>query len=1751
MVVKALSSRYPRREHVAALEREFHLTRRLAAVDGVIAVDSLVKFGQGGLAMVSEGFGHSLAAELGERERVPLAIDRVLTIAIQLARILGELHEHDVVHKNISPSSVLVDGDDDVRVVDFSIASELGNEHQGTSTSRRLEGSFPYLSPEQTGRMNRGVDYRSDFYSLGVTLFELLTATLPFEATHPLQWVHQHICAPVPKAGAVNAEVPQQVSSIVAKLMSKDAKDRYQSAHGLMVDLDLCRSQHRDGGIIVDFPLAEQDVSRRFHIPQQLVGRDAALSQLLGLFEIVAAGGVEFCTVVGDSGIGKTAIVNEMGATLVRDQGYLIHGKFDQFRSNTAFSALASAFRDLIAHFLTESPKRLEALRAGLIDALGSNAQLIVDIVPDLEKMIGEQPSVPDLPPTEAQNRFRLVFAKFVRVVATKDHPLVVFLDDLQWSDAPTLELIRHLLASREIGHLLLIGAYRPDEVDVGHPLNLALKEISATQEVHRIELGPLDAADVETIVAATVRCDESSCVDLADLLHRTAHGNPFFINELLQNLHDEGLIVFDPNRGVWTWDIERVVRSGITDNIAEFMVANLRRLPAATQRALQLAACIGNRFDLETLSVIAETSTHEIADVLLVALKRNMVIPLDDDYQLVGRSTDGGDPTDRAINPTYAFHHDRVQQAAYQLIDEDRRQETHLRIGRSVQEHAVGDAVLDERLIEIVTHLNQGRNLITSDDERRHLAELNLGAGIRAKRSSAYNSALQFLSIGIELMSADAWERDYTMSMALRSEYQQCSYLVGHHDEANDQIELILRRARTDIERAEVLALRTRQYATLGRMPESIEAAIEGLELLGIDFPLKPTTEDIAAEVLLVAQNLGTRDVEDLIHAPQMTEGSELVAVRLLMEIFPAAFLSGSGDLFPFLVLKSVNISLTRGRSPESAFAYAAYGMLLCGGLQQPALGFRYGKLAVAMNEQFDDIALKSRVLYLNAMFIHHWSAHWSTLSPWFRRGIEAGYQSGDLLYLAYNAQDCIIWDPTLELEAAAAQHREYLEIVRECEYQDSFDSGTLFLQMQLNFLGRTEDECSLSDNLFDEDKCVQGMRERKFMTGVANYHIYKTEVCVMYGRYDVAYGHVLEQDQLVASTMSLPQSVRYCLTAFLTMAGRYPDLDSTEQAQVDQRLNQDIDQMTRWADNCPVNFLHLKLLMEAERHRLAGDVNDALATYDGAIDRAHAAGFVRDEAMSNELAARCLLAAGRTKAAEGYLRAAHHLFDRWGASRKTAQMTREFGSVLVADVAGSDSVSLSTDAGVGQIAESSLDMESVIRASQAISGELILDNLWNTTLPLLLESAGGQRCCVVIRRHAELTIEAQATAPGLENVRPPFAIDDDADEIMAPLSVINFVCRTGEAVVADDPAEAGRFSRDTYLVNTRPRSVLCVPISRPGRFEGALYIENSVASGVFTEARIEVIKLLAAQALISLDNAGLYQDQVRLTQAQSRFVPRQFLEHLEHDDISAVGLGEHITKDMSVMFADLRGFTPLVEMMHPRDVVQLLNRYFVSLEPPITGAGGFIDSFAGDEVMALFDGAADKAVEAGIGMSRALDEFNARSAESGDPQLRFGIGVNTGPLLLGTVGTHDRIQCTVVGDTVNAAARIEQLTKVYFARFLIGQHTHDRLQRPDQFSVRAIDRVAVKGKTKPFDIYEVLDAESPARRAAKEASREALDTIIDTYRARRFRDALAMAREAVALDPHDGVFALYVDRCSRFVDNPPPDSWAGVEDL
>ncbi len=1698
-IIKTLSATFPDLHDIKRLEREYWVLRQFDDVGGVVPVSELVLHGNGNPAIVSDVAGLPLTHFIKSGAVHDWSLERVVTLIIQIAEAIDAVHAHSIVHKNIAPQNILLSADTwTLNLMNFEIATSLSSEHQDRNLSKRLEGSLPYISPEQTGRMSYGLDHRSDFYSLGVVVYELLFGCLPHNAQTQLEWVHAHIGKLPIFPEDARQRFPDALIDITLRLLAKSPDLRYQSCFGLLHDLKECQRQFSRTGRIEPFTLAQNDVSEVFVSPQVLYGRDAPLAKLTDLFERVTHGASEISMISGYSGVGKTTLVAELNKPAVSARGYYLSGKFDQFERAKPYAGISAAFSGLVQELLTETSEHLAAWKDEMLQVLSGNAQVLIDVIPGLETIFGKQPPAAALPPTQAQNRLQITFINFMRRLASGNRPVILYLDDLQWSDAPTLNLLQKLATARDIGGLLIIGSYRSNEVDGNHMLTLMRNEVAKSCEIHDVELAPLDQHAVNQIIAGALRADLNATSELSNVLFRQSEGNPFFVNELLKSLIDEKAIQFDRSKGQWTWDIASITRAEVGEGVVDFLIGNLNKLPEDTKDALRFAACIGHEFDLEMLSVVHQVSKRDLGLALMSALLRNIILPLDDDYQLFDKAASNAETlVDPSLNPRFRFQHDRLHQAAYELIEDADKQRVHLEVGRLLQQEA-GDLSVDKNALKIVGHLNEARSLINDEEEKEDLAKLNLAAASIAHDASSYQAGLHYLRTARTLLPKDSWKAHYELSKAISSLFSQTAYLNKLHEEADTELSLALENVRSPLEKAQVLSMRTRHYSTSGRMDDSIESALQGLRLLGIDIGNDIPDSVLTSEIDAIAPNLGGRDVADLIHAPRMSDPNISAAVGLLMEIFPAAFLSGAGKLFHLLVIKSVNLSLKYGNSTETAFAFAAYGMLLSGKLNKPAEGNAYGKLALAMNESFDDIGLKSRIIYVYTMFNHHWNFHWSSMTELFKQGIESGYQSGDLLYLAYNAQDCVIWDPTLELDTAIAEQTKYLEIVKDCNYADSFDSATLFLQMLLNFTGRTDGQFSLSDTEFDEAVCLDGMQSRRFITGVANYNIYKAEIHCIYRDFYGALPFIEAQEELIDSVMSLPQLVRFRFLAFLTYASVLHDAGQDQKTHMHERMNDHLRQMKVWSDNCPENFLHLELAMRAETARLKRDSITAFQTYERAAESAAQNGFIRDRAMIHELNAFAYREQKLNKAADGHLRAARYFYQRWGASRKTAQLDADhpnLSEVAQTEAAGSMSKLAMLDHD-GGITQESLDLASVMAASRAISGEIVLRKLLTRTMGILLETTGAQRAVFVSEEGDVLRVEVECFAEQHAHQDVTEARDIKPD--IVPLSVINYVLRTRKPLVLDDAAASGKFNNDPYIAGRQTRSVICAPIVRADTFEGIVYLENDLAAGAFPEARVAIVELLAAQASISIEHAKLYDElehkveerTAKLSQKTTALeaVANQLSKYLSpqvyrsiFDHQKEVRLTSE-RKRLTIFFSDLVGFTEIADLMESEELTGLLNQYLSEMSEIALSFGATIDKFVGDGIVIFFgdpetQGPQKDALacaKMAVSMRERLAVLRRQWADQGiDEPFRARMGLHTGYCTVGNFGSDSRMDYTMIGGAVNLASRLEGAAAP--GTILISKETFAQIK--DEVFCTKREQINVRGITRAVQTYEVVD--------------------------------------------------------------------------
>jgi PAS domain S-box-containing protein len=1365
----------------------------------------------------------------------PMEMGQFLRFAIGLTVALRQLHERGLIHKDIKPANVLVNAETgQVWLMGFGIASRLPRERQSPEPPEFIAGSLPYMAPEQTGRMNRSVDSRSDLYALGVTLYEMLTGTLPFTASDPMEWVHCHIARqPVPPDERVT-DVPAVMSAIILKLLTKTAEERYQTAAGVEADLRRCLAEWESRRRINTFSLGVHDTPDRLLIPEKLYGRARKIDTLLASFDrVIATGTPELVLVSGYSGVGKSSVVNELHKVLVPPRGLFAAGKFDQYKRDIPYATLAQAFQSLVRPLLGKSEAELESWRDALREALGPNAMLMVDLVPQLKLIIGEPPPVPELPPEQAQRRFHLVFRRFLGVFARPEHPLALFLDDLQWLDAATLDLLEDLLSQAEVRHLLLIGAYRDNEVDAAHPLARKLKTIrEAKASVQEISLAPLTRADVRQLIADALRCGPAQAGPLAQLVHEKTGGNPFFAIQFLYSLADEGMLRFEHDDARWCWELTRIYAKGYTDNVVDLMVGKLTRLPTETQTALQQLACLGNVAEIDTLSLIHGKSVQAVHADLWEAVRQELI---------------------QRLEGAYKFIHDRVQEATYSLIPADLCAAAHLRIGRLLAGHTPPEK-REAAIFEIVNQLNRGAALITARDEREQLAELNLIAGKRAKASTAYASALTYLVAGAALLAEDSWERRHELTFALELNRAECELLTGALAEAEQRLTALSARSATTVERASATCLRADLYTTLDQGSRAIAVGLDYLRHLGIDWSPHPTDDEVRREYERIWSHLGSRPIERLIDLPLMSNAASLATLDVLTKLGPPAWHTNT-NLLSLVICRAVNLSLEGGNCDGSCFAYVVLGLLAGPRFGDYQAGFRFGRLGYDLVEQRGLKRFQART-YLNfGSIVTPWTRHVRAGRDLLRRGFDAANRVGDLTFAAYccshlNTNLLAAGDPLGEVQDEAERGLAFAQKMR---FGLAIDSIAAQLGLIRTLRGSTPKFGSFDDAQFDELRT-----ERRFSSNpdlaLAEgwYWIRKLQARFFAGDFAGALKASSSAQRLLWTSPSMFETAEYHFYDALAQAASCESAAAGQRRQHVETLVAHHRQLEIWAANCPENFENRAALVGAEIARIEGREIDAEQLYDHAIGSARANGFIHNEALAYEMAAHFYAARGFQEFARVYLLCARDGYFRWGADGKVRQLDR-----LHLHLAAPEG--RRPAATIGSPVQQ-LDIASVVKASQSVSGEIVLPKLIERLMTIALENAGADRGLLILSAEDDYLIQAEARAIG-DKIEVALC-QKSITSITCPEALLRYVMRSHESVILDDASRPNLFSEDDYLRGRQAKSILCLPLIKQGQLTGLLYLENRLTSYAFTPDRIAILELLAAQAAISLENTRLYSD-------------------------------------------------------------------------------------------------------------------------------------------------------------------------------------------------------------------------------------------------------------------------------------------------
>ncbi len=1714
---------YPSDRERAVVQAAFDLARELAQdLDGDTLVEhlDLIQVGHGWALVIEDFGGEPLDRTLGEGRRREQA--EVLAIGLALARALARLHARGVVHLGIHPGNLLWDPRQGrLKLSDLSRATRLRQESVAADHDPADLGAPTYLAPEQTGRTNKSVDLRADLYAAGVVLYELCAGAPPFVSPDPRELIHAHLARQPPDLRQRRPGLHPALPRLVHRLLAKDPEARYASAAGLAADLERARDE-LDLGIATDFPLGAWDQGGRFAIPERLYGRSAEIATLVGAWE-AAAEGERRCVLVGGwSGVGKSSLIDELHVPMAGPQGWYCPGKFDQFHRDLPYLAWREALAALTQQALALPETELAQLRAALEQGLAGNGALVLGLVPGAETLLGPQAPLPEVGPTEAQARFDLTLRAFLRALAGARHPVALFLDDLQWADLASLQLLESMVADPAAAHLLILGAYRDNEVGPGHPLTTALGRLEAQgRRPQTLSLPPLTLADTTALVADTLHLEADSVAPLATLVFAKTGGNPFFLRQFLERLAEAGRIALDLDAGRWGWDLAAIEAQGYTDNVVEFMAGRLGELPDRTRRMLQLGACLGATFDLQGLVSIAARPQAEVVADLEPALATGLLLPLGADYRLAEADARLAQRDGRApgINPRYAFLHDRVQQGAHESIAVEGRAVIHLAIARGLVAEADPDNP-EPRAVEVMDHLAEALTLVDSQPERLAFARVCLLAGRRARAAQARPQAVRYLAMGRELLAPDPWSLDPDLALDLHLEGAEAGYVTERYDEAEALAREVLARTQDLDRRVAAHNVRIGIGVAQRRYVEATRVGLDVLEAeLGVALPRRAGQVQVLAGLARTALALRGRSPAALLDLPPMGDPRARAAMAILMKSATNAYW-GSPNLVPLIAGRMVRLTLAQGSIGLSAYGYALLGMIFTNAVNAVDAGCRLGALSMDLLARTGDRHLVGKTGLLWHGFTRHARDPLRLCAADTLACYDQARDAGDLENAVYCGTVAYYADLLAgrSLDWVEQRYAGYLPALLGSSQAQTVQALRVWVQVAANLadaervepraVGAWADWPTRLDELLPDPGSAMAIAT---VAGGAGWLAFllddwdqaERQFGLLYERAEAALGQAFWKP---------------CMALYGLVLARRPALGTAGRL----RLARVRHWLNGWARHNPHDFAPYRQALRAQRAARRGRGDLALAAWHDTAAGAAEGGNLFLAAWATEQAAHAHGGAGHREEARALLERARGLWQRHG-SRARLRLV-----------------------GAGSGEPERLTLDAVLGAVRAVSESIEVDRLVDRVLEILLVQAGARRVTLLVQDEG-LTPLAAAVADDAGRCRrlpgTPGAGPTDL-----PLRLVDYVARTRRTLVVDNARTHEWLSRDPYVQGFERLSLAAAPLLRHGRLVGLAVLENELGTGAFTPAAGELVEAIAGQVAVSLENARLFEAQRRQAEAFGRFVPRPFLEHLGHKRIEDIRLGEGVQRQLTVMFTDLRGFTSLSERVGPNDTFALVNAILARLGPALTAEGGFIDEFTGDGVKALFIGRADGALRAAIAMQQRLRRYSTERIAQGRVPLAMGIGVHTGGVMLGTIGSQGRMSTTVLGDTVNTTARLEGLTKVYGTPVLLSEGTRAELEDPLAFCLRTVGRVRFKGRAQAILVHEAVDAREPAERAALAPWVPRFNEALAAYFDRRFEAAAEGFAACLAQAPQDPLARDYLAWAERCRAEGVGDDWEGI---
>lgn len=1651
VVIKSLNNEFPSPEIIKKFLHEYEIGKNIT-IEGVRKVYGWDK----------QNHTHRIYLEyipgmtLLEYKSTKPSLKDILIVFISMARAMSELHHKSFIHNHLSPENILVKTDTlTAEIIDLSRCTTHNLQQANTVNPSKFAGSAEYMAPEQTGRMNRVVDQRSDLYSMGILLYEFLTGSPPFKHSDLLELVHAHIAIQPKAIEELDPNCPEPLCAITHKLLQKNADDRYQSASGLLVDLEICLKEWDSKNQIQSFELAQIDVSPRFHLSQKLYGRENELQLIISTFEKATRGQTHLLLVSGYSGTGKSALVSEIYKPITAKKGYFIEGKFDQFQRSIPYYAFVKAFDALIHIMLTESASRIERIKTRMLEVLGQEGKVLTDVMPSFELIIGKQPPIAEINGEDTQNRFNYIFQKWLSAMCSEQHPIVLFIDDLQWADSASLDLLRALMLNPN-NNFLCICAYRDNEVSQAHPFPITVNQLREQgTRIEQIHLDNLSLDNIENLLADSLFRDINSIKSLAELIYRKTNGNAFFVVQFLKSLADKGLLSLNPKTNQWEWDLAELNKLSNTDNVVDFMAEKIKVLDPQTQSIFKVAACLGSIFSVKELIKVSHFSP-EVIDVELDTLQNEgLIIKLEDAFK---------------------FAHDRIQQAIYSLIDENSKKELHLNIGRQQLNQTPKD-LIDDHIFTIVNHLNHGIELIEDKKELLIIAELNIKASQKAKLTSAFYESFEYIKNAIVLLPEDPWKANFDLALRVFEEAAESAFLAGQFKEMWEFTNEILANNTNVLTRVKAYEIQINAYKAENQLKKALSTGLEILKELGERFPKKASMLTVFPDLIKTVFMLRNKNLEVILSLPEAKDPIKKASLRILANIAPSSYW-GDPKVFPHIIFRMCQISLKHGVIAPSAFGFATYGVIMIGVLNKIKTGYPYGKIGLELIKRFNAKEWVAQVYTPVYALINIWNEHIkNTLKP-LLDSYHIGMETGAIEFACINANIyCIhayaIGKPLDILEPEIA---DYSQIIRQYKQETNLMYNEVFRQSALNFMGKAADSLKLNGEAFNEDQLIADGIEQKNRTISFQIFFHRSILGNYFGDADFAFENALKAEELLDAVLAKIEvaihAFHFGLAAAYASPKKYPNASSV--------LDKSISKMKHWAKNAPENFEHKLYLLLAEQSRNKNQHNQARDFYDLSINKANENGYLQEEALANELAGKYHSVRGNNLQASFYLRNSYQNYRDWGAGAKLAQLSKQYPvelKGLIDDSFLAEEILTSEK----KMSLSSLDLNSILKVSTTLAGEVVFEKMLNQLMRIVSENIGANRAALILPTKDQLILTAYWEVGQQEMSIQNTRLDESKN---LPITLIRYIERTRLEVLLGSAWQDQLHGKDPYLQSHKAKSVLAMPLINKNELQGILYLENTLLESAFTSENAMFLHFLSSQIAVSIENAMLYNNlEKNVTERTAELAD----EKRKSDDLLLNILPAEIAleikkygkarprryESVTVIFTDFVNFTKKTELMSTEALVLEVDKYFTKFDEIIQKHNIEKIKTIGDAYMCVSglpiidQNHAMNAAAAAIEMRNFVQEVAEQKGADDPSAFEIRIGMHSGPVVSGVVG-FKKFAFDIWGDTVNTASRMESNSLAL--KINISQNTYDLIKDKYKCEYRGLIPAKNKGDIKMY---------------------------------------------------------------------------------